>query len=332
MYRISTVDVHVAGEPLRIITDGFPEVTGRTLLEKRRDLARRHDSLRKALMWEPRGHPDMYGCLPTPPVSQEAHLGVLFMHNEGYSTMCGHGVIGMVTMALETGMLPTSGAVTSVCLDTPSGPVTARAMSEQNRVRWVAFRNVPSFAAKLNEHIDVPGLGPLSYDLAFGGAFYVVCQARDLGVRLIPQEYRRIIEIGMRIKHAVMKRMTPTHPREGDLGYLYGTILVDRPEGSAAMSRNVCVFADGSVDRSPTGTGLSARLAILEARGELKAEEDYVVESLIGSRFSGRIVDTTSVGPYRAIIPEIGGSGFITGRHEFVIDPDDPFAEGFLLR
>lgn len=332
MHRISTIDVHVAGEPLRVITSGFPDVAGRTILERREDLARRHDHLRKALMWEPRGHPDMYGCLPTPPVSRDAHLGVLFMHNGGYSTMCGHGVIGLVTMALETGMVSFTGSETIVVLDTPSGSVTAWATTEGNRVRSVAFRNVPSFVAALDERVDVPGVGVVSYDLAFGGAFYVVCQAQDLGVRLTPQDYRRIIDVGGRIKQAVMSRMTPIHPQQEELSYLYGTILVDRAQSPEALSRNVCVFADGAVDRSPTGTGVSVRMAILEARGELKAGEEYVVESLIGSRFSGRIVDITSVGSFRAIIPEIRGSGFMTGRHEFVIDPDDPFAEGFLLR
>jgi proline racemase len=292
--RITTIDAHAAGEPLRIITGGLPPIPGDTILERRRYLIQNLDHLRTALMWEPRGHADMYGAILTEPVTQEADAGLLFMHNEGYSTMCGHGIIGLVTVALETGMLPVKGSQTTIKLDTPAGLVTAHAKVQDGRVLGVAFENVPSFVYALDQTVEVPGIGPVRYDVAFGGAFYAYCEAADLGVGLGPSEFR--------------------------------------PETDGAQSRNVCIFAEGEVDRCPTGTGVSGRLALNFARGELAAGEPFVVESIIGSRFTGRVLGTTTFGGHEAVIPEIEGSAHIVGRHEFLIDPDDPLRHGFILR
>jgi len=330
--RITAIDAHAGGEPLRVITGGLPPIPGDTILDRRRYLRQHLDHLRTALMWEPRGHADMYGAIPTDPVSPEADLGVLFMHNEGYSTMCGHGIIGLVTVALETGMLPVTGPVTTVKLDTPAGLVTARAKVQNGRVRSVAFENVPSFVYALDQTIDVPGLGPVRYDVAFGGAFYAYCQAADLDVGLGPSDFRRLIQVGTAVKQAVMESLPIRHPFEEDLSFLYGTILVGPPQSDDADSRNVCIFAEGEVDRCPTGTGVSGRLALNHARGQLTPGQPFVVESIIGTRFTGRIVDTTTFGPYQAIIPEIEGSAHIVGRHEFLIDPNDPLRDGFILR
>ena len=330
--RITSVDAHTAGEPFRVITSGFPELHGDTILARRRYAKEHLDHLRTALMWEPRGHADMYGCIVTPPVTPGADIGILFMHNEGYSTMCGHGIIGITKVALETGLLPTTEPETTIRIDAPAGLITAHARVDRGQVTEVRFHNVPSFVLALDQQVDVPGLGAVRYDLAFGGAFYAFVRAEDAGVRCIPEDFRRLIEKGLAIKQAVMADRPIPHPFEEDLSFLYGTIFVGPPQGARAHSRNVCVFADGEVDRCPTGTGVSARLAIHHARGEIGHGETIVVESIIGSRFTGRIVETTTFGPYVAVIPEVGGSAHITGRHEFLIDPDDPLRDGFILR
>jgi len=283
-------------------------------------------------MWEPRGHADMYGCIVTAPVSAEADISILFMHNEGYSTMCGHGIIGIVKVALETGMLPMHAPETEVKIDTPAGLVTAHAQVEDDRVRSVRFQNVPSFVLALDERVTVPGLGEISYDIAFGGAFYAFIQAEEVGLSLTPSDFRPLIEKGMAIKRAVMESRPIMHPFENDLSFLYGTIFIGQPQEKDAHSRNVCIFAEGEVDRCPTGTGVSARLAIHHARDEVVVDEMIIIESIIGSRFSGRILRTTTFGPYSAVIPEITGSAYITGRNEFWIDPSDPFKDGFILR
>jgi len=330
--RITTVDAHTGGEPFRVITAGLPALVGDTILARRRFAKETLDHLRTALMWEPRGHADMYGCIVTPPVTPGADLGVLFLHNEGFSTMCGHGIIALVTVVLETGMFPIHSPVTTLRVDTPAGLVTARAAISDGRVMRVAFTNVPSFAADLDAEVDVPGLGAVHYDLAFGGAFYAYVSAEAAGVRCTPEDYRRLIDVGMRIKRAVMAARSIEHPLASDLGFLYGTIFVGPPADPRHHSRNVCVFAEGEVDRSPTGTGVSGRLAIHHARGEIGIGEPLTIESIVGSTFTGCVVETTRFGDHAAIVPEVEGSAHITGRHEFLIDPGDPFAHGFFLR
>jgi len=330
--RLTSVDAHTGGEPFRVITAGLPELAGSTILARRRSATQALDHLRTALMWEPRGHADMYGCIVTPPVTPGADLGVLFLHNEGFSTMCGHGIIALVTVVLETGMFPMRAPVTTLRIDTPAGLVVARATAADGRVARVAFTNVPSFAADLDAKVDVPGLGVVSYDLAFGGAFYAYVSAAATAVRCVPEDYRRLIDVGMRIKRAVMGARRIDHPLEPDLGFLYGTIFVAPPADPRHHSRNVCVFAEGEVDRSPTGTGVSGRLAIHHARGEIAVGESLTIESIVGSTFAGRVIETTRFGPHAAIVPEVEGSAHITGRHEFLIDPADPFAHGFFLR
>jgi proline racemase len=327
--RITTIDAHAAGEPLRVVTGGAPAILGDTILAKRR-YAREHlDHLRRALMFEPRGHADMYGCFLTEPVTPDGDLGVLFMHNEGFSTMCGHGVIALVTIALETGMLEPREVIK---LDTPAGRVTARADFDGKQVRSVAFENVPSFAYKLDQSVDVPGIGVVRYDIAFGGAFYAYCKAQDLSVRVVPEEFRRLIDVGMAVKRAVMASAEIKHPFEEDLGFLYGTIIDSEPLSEDADSRNVCIFADGEVDRSPTGTGVSGRVALEYAKGRLKIGKLFVIESLIGTRFTGRVIRETQFDKYASVVPEVKGSAYITGRHEFLFAPDEPLPDGFILR
>jgi proline racemase len=330
--RITAIDAHTGGEPFRVITGGFPDLSGDTILARRRWVKERFDHLRTALMWEPRGHADMYGGILTPPITPGADIGILFMHNEGYSSMCGHGIIAITKVALETGLIPMQTPETTVRIDSPAGLITAHARVSGGEVESVRFQNVPSFVLARDEIVEVPGLGRVRYDIAFGGAFYAYVNAPDAGVRCIPEDFRPLIEKGMAIKRAVMANREIPHPLEPDLGFLYGTIFVGPPQAAGAHSRNVCIFAEGELDRSPTGTGVSGRLAIHYARGDVEIGEPVVVESIIGSRFSGRVIETTTFGTYPAVIPEVEGSAHITGRQELLIDPKDPLRDGFILR
>jgi len=330
--KISTIDAHTEGEPFRVIIDGFPKLSGDTILAKRRFAKENFDHLRTALMWEPRGHADMYGCIITPAVSPEADLGIIFLHNEGYSTMCGHGIIGVTKVLLEIGLIPMTSPITTVKIDAPAGLITAYARIENNHVNSVYFHNVPSFVLALDEIIEVPGLGEVKYDIAFGGAFYAYVQAEDIGLRLIPDDYRQLIEKGMSIKQTIMKNRQIVHPFEADLNFLYGTIFIGSPLDKTNDSRNICIFADGEVDRCPTGTGVGGRMAIHYKRGEIDINQSLIIESILGSKFSGKIVKTTKYGPYEAVIPEVEGRAYITGRNEFLIDPEDPLKNGFIIR
>jgi len=331
---ITTIDAHAAGEPLRIITGGLPELQGDTILERRRYMQLHFDHIRRALMWEPRGHRDMYGCVLTQPVTPEADLGVLFMHNEGYSTMCGHGVIALVTTLLNTGALPAKGQHTPVNLDTPAGLVRATAhLDNSGHVEYVSFLNVPSFLYASDVELDVPAYGRLTVDVAFGGAFYAFIPAAQLELTVTPEQANQLAAAGDMITKAVNAVLPVKHPLEEDLGFLYGTIFTGPPADAAHHSRNVCIFANAEVDRSPTGTGVSARLALHYAKGEIIDGQQIVIESILGaaSTFSGRVVGHAQLGPYKAVVPEVSGRAFITGRHEFVIDPSDELGRGFLF-
>ena len=330
--RITTIEAHTAGEPLRVLTSGFPDLPGDTILAKRRFARENYDGLRRALMWEPRGHADMYGCIVTEPVTADGDLGVLFIHNEGFSTMCGHGIIGLAKVALDTGMIDMPGDRPVIKMDTPAGRVTAYAQREEGIVTAVSFHNVPSFVYTLDQVVEVPGIGAVHYDVAFGGAFYAFCRAEELGVSLTPADYGKLIDLGVRVKKAVMASLPLAHPFEEDLGFLYGTIIVSEAHDPAHHSRNVCIFAAGEVDRCPTGTGVSARAAIHYARGELVLDQPFVVESILGTTFTGKVVDEVQFGPYQAVVPEVTGSAHICGRAEWLIDPADPLRDGFILR
>jgi proline racemase len=330
--KITTIDAHTGGEPFRIITSGLPELSGDTILARRRYMTDHLDHLRTALMWEPRGHADMYGCIITPPVSPEADFGVLFLHNAGYSSMCGHGIIAVTTVAVETGLIEPVEPVTTVRIDAPAGLITAYARLDKGRVASVFFHNVPSFVLTFDQRVNVPGLGTVCYDIAYGGAFYAFVKAGDLRVTTTPGDFNALIDKGMAVKRAVMAAGPIPHPFEADLSFLYGTIIIGPPHRQGAHSSNVCIFADGEVDRSPTGTGVSARLALHYARKEIGLNDPIVIESILGSRFTGRVIETTTFGPYDAVIPEVAGSAWITGCNEFCMDPADPMKNGFIFR
>ena len=330
-HRVTTIDAHTGGEPLRIIVSGLPDIPGSSMIARRGFAEANLDLFRRALMFEPRGHREMYGCIVTPPVSDGADFGVLFLHNDGFSTMCGHGIIAVATVAAEAGMVPDDNGTVSMRIDTPAGPVSARARMSGGRATAVAFTNVPSYVVGLDQKVDVPGIGAIRYDLAFGGAYYAFVEAASFGLACRAGEHQRLIDAGMAVKRAVVAARSISHPVDAALGFLYGTILIAPSETPGVHSRNVCVFADGQVDRSPTGTGVSARLAIHHRMGEIATGEPIVIESIVGSTFTGRVVETTSLGPYPAVVPEVEGHAFVTGRHEFLIDPDDTIGAGFFL-
>lgn len=330
--KITTIDTHTAGEPLRIITSGIPELLGDTILAKRMYMIENYDYIRKQLMWEPRGHADMYGCIITSPVTPEADFGVIFMHNEGYSSMCGHGIIALTKVAIESGLVKTSEPQTTVKIDSPAGLITATGRIENGKVKKVSFQNVPSYVVALDSEIEILEYGKIKYDLAFGGAYYAYVQAADVGLTCYTKDIDKLIHVGREIKKAVSNEVDIKHPYDNDLSFLYGTIFIGEPEDSSLHSRNACIFADGEVDRSPTGTGISGRLAIHNARGEISIGETIAIESIIGTKFTGKIIEETKFGSFDAIIAEVTGEAFITGKHEFYVDPEDPLKKGFLLR
>ena len=348
MLRLKTIDAHAAGEPLRLIVDGFPAPRGKTMLEKRAWVSRHADHLRRALMLEPRGHADMYGAILTEPVTPGSHAGVLFMHNEGYSTMCGHGVIAVTTIALERGLIMPGQDGGAVVYDSPAGTIRARArwrgeaglptearsakagQAAAARVESVSFVNVPSFVLHGGLSVKLASR-QIRVDVAFGGAFYAIVDSEAVGLAIDIAHLPELRRIGMDIKNAVEAGHTIVHPLEPGLSGIYGTIFTGPPSDDTADLRNVTIFADAEVDRSPCGTGTAAVMAVIDAMGLLGADKPFVHESLIGTRFLGRVASRTRVGDLAAIVPEIEGSAWITGEHTFLIDEHDPLKEGFRI-
>ena len=350
MIRLKTIDAHAAGEPLRLVVEGFPSPRGRTMLDKREWLKRHADHLRRTLMLEPRGHADMYGAVLTEPASPGSHAGLLFMHNEGYSTMCGHGIVAVTTIALERGLLLPGGDGATVVYDSPAGTIKATAHvagrsaavpgegagvsappeTQERRVTSVAFVNVPSFVWRGGFPVKVGGR-QIRVDVAFGGSFYAIVDSEAAGLPIDAAHLPELRRAGMEIKRAVEAAQTIAHPLEPGLTGIYGTIFTGPPNDPRADLRNVTIFADASVDRSPCGTGTCAVMAVVDAMGLLGEDKPFVHESLIGTMFTGRIAGRTSVGEYQAIVPEIEGSAWITGEHTFLVDDDDPLREGFRI-
>lgn len=329
---VRTIDAHTEGEPLRIIVDGWPEIPGDSILAKRAYAREHHEVFRRGLMFEPRGHADMYGAILVPAPTDDGDIGVLFIHNEGYSTMCGHGIIAMTKIGLEHQLYKTASRDV-VRIDSPAGRITAYPQWEGDTVRSVTFENVPSFILHDRVSVDVPSMGAVEVTVAYGGAFYAYVDADPLGLTLDTDHARSLIDAGMAIKHAVMDALPIRHPSGGEgLNFLYGTIFVSQTQAPNAHSRNVCIFADGEVDRSPTGTGVSGRIAIHHARGEVPDGEWIRIESILGSSFEVRAASTTTEGEFAAVVPEVRGRAFLTGRHEFVLDDEDPLAAGFFIR
>lgn len=308
--------------------EGLPTIEGETVLERRRYAMNELDWLRRILMWEPRGHADMYGGLVGPPDRSDSHCSVLFIHNSGFSTMCGHGIIALAKVLLDTGAFETDGD--ALRIDTPAGQIVTYSERAEGRVVSTTFINVASFVTGLDASVEVPGLGRVDFDIAYGGAFYAYVDADSIGLSL--DDPAALIMAGREIKRSVSPMGLAVHPESDDLSFLYGVIFTGPAGSPDSHSRQVCVFADGEIDRSPTGTGVSGRLALLHERGVLSAGETVVIESIVGSTFSGRFENTTQVGEYRAVVPQITGSAHLVGRSEFWVDPADSLGKGFFLR
>jgi proline racemase len=324
--QAATVDYHTAGEPFRIVVDGAPDIPGATVRE-RREFARSSqqvDSVRRLLCNEPRGHADMYGCFLVPPDDDGADLGVLFWHKDGYSTACGHGTMALGAWAVESGRVSAGlDGATDVAIDVPSGRVVASVRTDGGRVSSVAFRNVPAYV--IARGVSAAGV---SVDVSYGGAIYASVPAAAFGLSVVPSAYSELIAAGRAVKAALAGSNVARHPIDDRLSGIYGTILYD--ELGEAHQRNVTVFADGEVDRSPCGSGTSARLALLEEDG--LGDGVLTHESIVGTTFSGRVVSRVVADGRSAVVTEVVGQAFKTGEHRFVLDPRDPVGTGFVLR
>ena len=331
--KINCIDMHTGGEPLRVVLDGLPEIFGANILEKRAYFRSRHDGIRKSLMWEPRGHADMYGCIITEPNDENAHFGVIFIHNEGYSTMCGHAVIALCKLAINMKWVEIGEDETEVIIDAPCGRIYTYGKKEDGKATTTRFQCVPSFVVAVDQVVEIPGFGEVQYDIAYGGAFYAYVDADKIQLDLDIKNYSKIIKAGMDIKHTVAHESSLIqHPFETDFSFLYGTIFTSKKSSAHADSRNVCVFANGEVDRSPTGSGVAGRMALHYRKGEIALGQEMKVESIVGSIFSGSVIREEEYGSFSSVVPQVEGEAFFTGQHVFYIDPNDPFRQGFFLR
>ena len=330
---IETVEMHTGGEPVRIVVAGYPPVPGGTILAKRRYAREQLDHLRRFLVFEPRGHFDMYGVIPVEPDLPGADLAVLFMHNEGYSTMCGHGVIALARWAVDTGRVKRRTPETVVAIQCPCGLVRARLETEGPQAGEVRFESVPAFAFALEASIDLPGKGRISVDIGYGGAFYALVPAAVFGLDVRLSATRDLVDAASRVTEAVKRQVPVEHPDDADLAFIYGTILTDGADAwSEAPTANICVFAEREVDRSPTGSGVTARIAVQHARGLIAIGQERRFESVTGAVFTGRALARAKVGRFDAVTVEVGGRAHYTGTARFTVEPDDPLAAGFLLR
>ncbi len=331
------VDSHTEGMPTRVITGGVGVIPGSTMAERRTWFMENSDHIRTLLMTEPRGHSSMSGAILQPSTRPDADWGVLYIEVSGCLPMCGHGTIGVCTVLVETGMVEVQEPVTTIRLDTPAGLVVAEVAVSDGKAETVTITNVPSFAERLGASVDVPGYGRVDYDLAFGGNFYAIVELERLSFEGRPLEWREdrsnqdeLLRAGLAIMDAINGADEPVHPERADIRGCHHVYL-QAPGSTAERSRHAMAIHPGWFDRSPCGTGTSARMAQLHARGELPLQQDFLNESYIGSRFIGRLVEETAVGGRPAVIPTITGRAWITGTAQYFLDPSDPFPKGFLL-
>ncbi|WP_339765422.1 proline racemase family protein [uncultured Hoeflea sp.] len=330
---LTVVDMHTGGEPLRIVTGGYPDLPKGTILKKRAYVRDNLDHLRKILMFEPRGHADQYGALLVEPDLPGADLAVLFMHNEGYSTMCGHAIVALGRYAVDQGLVLPGADVTVVNIECPCGLVRADVTMRNGKAAEVRFESVPSFLFARDKVLVLGDWGRITFDIAYGGAFYALADARQFGLKFGRDRVAAFVDAADALTRAAQAAVPLSHPDAEDLAFLYGTILTDGRDGfSTQPTRNVCVFADRQVDRSPTGSGVTARLAAMHARGQIAVDQARIFESIVGSRFSGSVASVTQSGPHAAITAHVSGRAFYSGRCEFTVEDDDPLAGGFLVR
>lgn len=330
---ITCTDYHTAGEPFRILTGDVPELQGRSILDKRAYALEHLDEIRQLVINEPRGHADMYGCFVTSPEDESGDLGVVFFHNAGYSTACGHGTIALVTWALESGRIPITKERMTVVVDAPSGRLQTLAKVDGSKVASVRFRNVPSFVHSTGIVVETSER-EFAVDISYGGAFYASFDCASLGLSVAPENLDRFISLGREVKKDLESRHEIVHPDDDRLRDVYGVIFYEHlpAQDGKLCQRNVTIFADGEVDRSPCGSGTSARLALLDASGELPRGDELVHRSIVDTVFTAGVTESAVVGDMDAVITEVEGSAFLTGHHEFVLDPQDPVGTGFILR
>lgn len=328
---ISVVDTHTEGEPTRVVVGGVPWIPGATMREKRRYVWDHLDYYRRLLCFEPRGHRPTVVVFLTPPVTPSAHSGVIFATANGYNDMCGHGTIGTVMTMVETGLVEVREPHTEIVLDTPAGPVSARAEIRDGTVQSVTFRNQPSFVWDCGLALNVPGTGRIRVDVAYGGAWYVLAEASDLGIELRPENLSNLLQQASVVRRAAKELLRLQHPMHDVPGVISGTILTGPPLDPRHTSKNIMITGEGRYDRSPCGTGTSARMAVLHAKGQLRVGQPFLHEGILGNAFHGQIVNETTVGDRQAIVPEITGTAFITGFNQIVVDQRDTLGDGFLL-
>ncbi|ALP35903.1 proline racemase [Paenibacillus sp. IHB B 3084] len=327
--KITTIDTHTGGNPTRTVIHGAPKLVGHTMLEKMTYMAEHHDDFRRLLMFEPRGHEVMSGCILTEPCHPGADIGVVFVETGGYLPMCGHDTIGVCTALVEGGLIAADKK--KILLDTPAGPVQVLLDVAEGKVRQVTFTNIPSFVYRREVEVDVEGIGQVTLDIAYGGNFYGMIEAASIGLGLEQSNGAEIVRTAVRIREAVNAVVEVVHPENPVIRGLTHIEFYGEPVALQADCRNVVVIPPGGIDRSPCGTGTSAKVAVLHAKGKLGLHESFVHESITGSMFRAEIVGETQVGSYPAVIPQITGSAWVTGHHQFVLDPEDPLREGFLL-
>ncbi|XP_067680574.1 trans-L-3-hydroxyproline dehydratase-like [Haliotis asinina] len=339
--QINTIEMHTAGEPLRIITSGFPQLKGTTILDKRKYLKKHFDHYRKLLMFEPRGHFDMYGVVLVTPDVEGADIGAIFMHNEGYSTMCGHAVIALGRYAVDHGFVknPTS-PETRVGIQCPCGLVEAfveyqpgGSNCDNGRTGAVRFKSVPSFLFAAGLTVDVPGYPVQTVDVSYGGAFYAFVTDSNVGVALKSSPMRAVAEAAHAVSEAVKSKLTISHPDSDDLAFLYGTIITDGKDAfSSNATANVCVFGNRQVDRSPCGSGATARIALQYFKGHIGLGQSRTFESgATGSIFTGKAVQEVTCGQFKAVVVEVGGKAYYTGSNTFSLEREDTLGHGFLV-
>lgn len=329
---LAVTDMHTGGEPVRIVTAGYPPIPAGTILEKRAWVRANLDHLRRMLMFEPRGHYDMYGVLPVEPDLPGADLAVLFMHNEGYSTMCGHAVIALGRYAVDRGIVAAVEPVTTVGIECPCGLVVASVEVKDGKAGAVSFESVPAFLFAADRSVRLERWGEVTFDIAYGGAFYALADCRQFGLEFGKSRARDFVDAATALTERVKAEIPLAHPDHADLGFLYGSILTDGGDGIDEPTRNVCVFAEAEVDRSPTGSGVTARLAAMHARGSIDIGQTRRFESIVGSVFTGAVARTTEAGPHRAIVARVGGRAHYSGKAEYWLEDGDALGRGFLVR
>ena len=329
--RLVSIDSHTAGEPTRLIVGGIDSVPGKTMREKRQHFMAHHDSVRRLLTWEPRGHRGMFAAMLTEPVTAGAHFGLIYMDPRRYPYLCGHGTMGAVMTLIEAGLIPITSDELPVVVDTPSGPMETVAYIKNNRVESVAIRMVPSFVYQDQAKLELPGFGVIQAATVCVGGFFVMVSSEQLGIDLNSANSPRLIELGMNLIDAANQQLMVRHPTRAEVNTVDVTEFYDSTNDAQGMGKSVVVYGERHMDRSPCGTGTAAKMTLLHHQGKINPGDTFTNTSPLGTTFQGRIVEELHLGDTPAVVAEIRGSAYVTGVHEFIIDPKDPFQEGYLI-